>query len=227
METQFPDGKREERHLYKAFELIETEKVEAMLRQNGIHRETKVIKHDFRNQSAKWWMAAAVILIAAASFFIYVNITLPDPQQLADNSLSTLVADYNSSYRSSGSSQQLSDIQNSINNAQWEVATRQLDAALLKTSNTDSNAIMNIYFYKGIIHLEQHEYKSAILIFTPVANFNNGAFQKDAVWLRALAHTKNNDFAAAKIDLKSTAQYTGWKKADEAVKILHALGDDN
>ena len=50
METQFPDEKREERHLFKAFELLETEKVEAMQQQNGIHRNAKVIKNELKMQ---------------------------------------------------------------------------------------------------------------------------------------------------------------------------------
>lgn len=227
MENQFPDDKREERHLYKALELLETEKVEAMLQKNGIHRHTKVIKHDFKMQTTKWWMAAAVLLMATASFFIYVNILQPNPQQLADNSLSTVVDDYNFSYRSSSTDQNLAEFQKAFNNSQWAVAENNLDAALTATAVTDTNALMNIYFYKGVVELKQNNFNDVIINFTPVANFTNGALQKDAVWLRALAHIKNKNFDAAKVDLISTSQFKSWKKAEEAAKILKAIGQNS
>lgn len=226
METPFPESINEERHLIKAFELLETERVKALLEQNGIHRHAKVIRHDFLNTSARWWMAAAAVLLVTASIFIFNNISQPNPQQLADNSLSSVVDDYNFSYRSTSSDQNLVEFQKAFNNSQWTIAEKHLDSALAKTVVTDTNALMNIYFYKGIVDLQQNNFNAAVINFTPVANYNNGAFQNDAVWLRAMAHLKNNNLEAAKADLIFTSQNKGWKKAELADKILKSIGEN-
>ena len=223
METLFPDDKREEQHLYKAFELIETEKVIDLLRKNGIHREGKVIQHDFRKQHVKWWMAAAILLIAVSSYFIYINLSLPDTQRLADNSLSTVVSDYNFTVRNTDLSQQLVEIQKAINNGQWEAAELKLDAAFATTAASDTIAIMNIYFYKGIVEMQQQTYNDAILNFTEVVNYEAGSLQRDAIWLRGLAYIKNNNLEAAREDLNRIAQIKGWIKAEEARKILKSM----
>ncbi len=223
METLFPDDKREEQHLYKAFELIETERVIDLLRKNGIHREGKVIQHDFRKQHVKWWMAAAILLIAVSSYFIYINIGLPDTQRLADNSLSTVVSDYNFTVRNTDLSQQLVEIQKAINNGQWDAAELQLDDALATIAVTDTIALMNIYFYKGIVEMQQQNYNDAIVNFTEVVNYRTGSLQRDATWLRGLAYIKNNNFEAAREDLNRIAQIKGWIKAKEARKILKSM----
>ncbi|MBK7886812.1 MAG: hypothetical protein IPJ86_05745 [Bacteroidetes bacterium] len=223
METLFPDDKREEQHLYKAFELIETERVIDLLRKNGIHREGKVIQHDFRKQHVKWWMAAAILLIAVSSYFIYINIGLPDTQRLADNSLSTVVSDYNFTVRNTDLSQQLVEIQKAINNGQWDAAELQLDDAFATTAVNDTMALMNIYFYKGIVEMQQQNYNDAIVNFTEVVNYPTGSLQRDATWLRGLAYIKNNNFEAAREDLNRIAQIKGWIKAKEARKILKSM----
>jgi tetratricopeptide (TPR) repeat protein len=223
METLFPDDKREEQYIYKAFELIETEKVEAMLRKNGIHRNAKVIQHDFKNQSAKWWMAAAILLVAVSSYFIYINVKLPDPQRMADNSLSTIVADYNFTVRNTDLPQQLVEVQMAINNQQWESAELQLASILATTPSTDTIARVNIYFYTAIVEMQQAKYNDAILNFTSVANIQYNALLNDAIWLRGLAYIKNNNYEAARLDLEKIAKIKGWQKAKEATKILEAI----
>lgn len=223
METQFPANNQEERHLNKAFELLEADRVKTMLAQHGIHRETKVIRHDFRKQTAKWWVAAATVFLVSVSLFLYLNNNELNPQQLADNSLSTVVTDYNFSYRSSEESQPLFEVQKAINNKQWSLAANHLETAIAQTPATDTSTLMNIYFYQGIVNLQQNNFEAAILNFTTVANFDNGSLQKDAFWLRGLAYLKNKDFERAQQDLKITAQQKGWKKAAEAEKILEAM----
>lgn len=223
MDTLFPDDKSEEQYIYKAFELIETEKVEAMLRKNGIHRNAKVIQHDFKAKYAKWWMAAAILLVTVSSYFIYINVKLPDPQRMADNSLSTLVTDYNFTVRNTDLPQQLVEVQMAINNEQWESAELQLASILATTPSTDTLARVNIYFYTGIVEMQQGNYNDAILNFTSVANIQYNALLNDAIWLRGLAYVKIKNYDAAKLDLEKIAQIKGWQKANEAAKILKAM----
>ena len=223
MDTLFPDDKSEEHYIYKAFELIETEKVEAMLRKNGIHREAKIIQHDFKSQSAKWWMAAAILLVTVSSYFIYINVKLPDPQRMADNSLSTIVADYNFTVRNSDLPQQLVEVQMAINNEQWESAELQLTSILANTPSSDTIARVNIYFYTGIVEMQQANYNDAILNFTSVANIQFHALLNDAIWLRGLAYIKIKNYESAKSDLEKIAKIRGWQKAQEAAKILEAI----
>jgi outer membrane protein assembly factor BamD (BamD/ComL family) len=82
---------------------------------------------------------------------------------------------------------------------------------------------MNIYFYKGIVEMQQQNYNDAIVNFTEVVNYRTGSLQRDATWLRGLAYIKNNNFEAAREDLNRIAQIKGWIKAKEARKILKSM----
>jgi len=224
METQFPNNKTEEQQLLKAFELLEIEKVKSMLSANGIHRqEAKIIKLPLIERINKWWMAAAILLLITTSVVVYNNFSLESPQQLADNSISTLSSDYNFSTRNSEADVYMFEAQKSFNNEQWILAEKQLDEALLKVSTSDTLSIVNIHFYSGIVEMKQNKFKDAVLSFTRVTQFENVALYNDAIWLRGLANIKASNLDAAIVDLKFIEQLKGWRKATEASKILEAI----
>lgn len=224
METQFPNNRTEEQQLFKAFELLEMEKVKSMLSANGIHRqEAKIIKLPLIERINKWWMAAAILLLITTSVVVYNNFSLESPQQLADNSISTLSSDYNFSTRSSEADVYMFEAQKSFNNEQWILAEKQLDEALLKVSTADTISIVNIHFYSGIVEMKQNKFKDAVLSFTRVTQFENVALYNDAIWLRGLANVKLNNLEAAKKDLEFIEQIKSWKKAKEASKLLEVI----
>jgi tetratricopeptide (TPR) repeat protein len=142
---------------------------------------------------------------------------------LADNSLTTVDVDYNFTVRSSDVTSQLSKAQIALNSGQFTLEDQHLDAAIFNTSQLDSIAITNIYFYKGIVSLKKPNYSIAIENFSLVANYNNSILRKDAIWLRGLAYIKVENFEAAKKDFQYIQKSTGWTKAKEASKILESL----
>ena len=122
---------------------------------------------------------------------------------MADNSLTTVDVDYNFTVRSSDVTSQLSKAQIALNSGQFTLADQHLDTALSNTSQLDSIAITNIYFYKGIVSLRKPNYSIAIENFSLVANYNNSILRKDAIWLRGLAYIKVENFEAAKKDFNT------------------------
>jgi tetratricopeptide (TPR) repeat protein len=223
MNQSTSDNTPDEKHLFKAFELLEREKAEAMLRKHGIQREAKVIRHDFRSGSFKWWMAAAVLVLALSSVFIYQNLNRHGAVQLAENALSTVGKDYDFTVRSSQLPPEMLEIQIAFSEGNWTRAEDMLEKALIKTATPDTPATTTIHFYLGVVNLQQKQFDEAVHHFDPVVEYENSTLNRDAIWLRALAHLKNNNTALALTDLKSTAQQTGWVKAKEAREILNAL----
>jgi len=223
MEPIDHNHEQETENLYQAFHLIEAEKMKSRLSSHGIHRNTKVIKHNFVRDSKSWWMAAAVLLVVVSSYFVFVTSNTPDPQKLADNSLATIAVDYNFSIRSVDTIGQLSKAQSAMNIGQFTLADQHLDTALTFTSPLDSSAIANIYFYKGLIALSIPNYKKAIQTLSLVTTYNSSILRKDAIWLRGLAYIKVENFEAAKKDFQYIQKSKGWKKAKEASKILESL----
>lgn len=223
MESLFPENKQDEKALFKAFESLEKEKTEALLRQHGIHRPGKVIQHDFRTKVTKWWIAAAILLITAGSVFYYTQLMGPSPQQLADNALSTVVKDYNFTVRSANTEAVLGEVQKLINNGDYDNALKQLDLALKNTSPADTSGWINLHFYSGVVLLHNHDFSSSIGHFDSVAKYPFSSLYLDAVWLRGLAYFKAGKPEDAKEDFKLIAQQKNWIKAEEAKKILDSL----
>jgi hypothetical protein len=223
MDSLFPDNKQDEKALFKAFELIEKEKAETLLREHGISRPGKVIQHDFRKKSNAWWMAAAVLLLVAGALYYIVTLQLPGAQQLADSALTTVMDDYNFTVRSSNAAEALSEVQISINNGEYNVAIQQLNTAIQNTAASDTLAIVNLHFYSGIVFLQKNNFSTAIQHFNAVINYQNNSLYRDAVWLRGLAHLKAGNKAAAIKDLEETSKQTNWVKSEEAKKMLESL----
>lgn len=223
METPFPDNQQEERHLDRAFHLLEKEKAAKLLEQHGIRRTAKVIKHDFRMINTKWWMAAAILLLLLSTYVLYQYSNSSTPEQLADSSLSTVTDDYNFTMRSGSVTAEIRDAQIAIINKNWTLADKHLEKALSSVAPEDSTMIINIYFYKGVVSLKKPDYETAVQNFNIAANSKTGVLRNDAIWLRGLSYIKLGKTDEAIKDMEHTAKLKEWKKANDAKKILETL----
>lgn len=223
MESPYPDNHQEEMHLARAFHLLEIERAEKMLQQHGIRRNAKIIKHDFRATNYKWWMAAAILIFSLSTYFLYQNIASTTAEQLADSSLLTVTDDYNFTMRSGGAATEIQEAQSAIVTKNWTLAEDHLEKALDATAPSDSNMIITLHFYKGVVALKKPDYEKAIQNFNIAAAYKTGNLRNDAIWLRGLSYLKLGKTNDAMKDLEYTASVTGWKKAKDANTILEIL----
>jgi hypothetical protein len=227
MESIFPENKNEEQHLSIAFHQLEKERVGKLLEKHGIKRHAKIIRFEFKSVIQKWRIAAVIAFVCISSYLLYLNIYSYSSQQLADNAIAEIGNEYNFTVRSGNSDIELMNAQAAINKENWNLAQLHLEKALAENSAADSAFITSLYFFKGIIYIKQTNYELAIVDLSIVCNYKKSNLKNDATWLRGMAHLKSGNINSATIDLKSVSSIKGWKKAEEAKKILQAIQKEN
>jgi len=220
------DNQPDDKLFSKAFQLLEREKAEEMLRQHGIQRSGKIVRYDFRKKFNAWWMAAAILVIALSSLYLYQQMTPLGSLQLAENALSSVSSDYNFSVRSTDLPKLMLDVQMAFNKKDWTTMDTLLEEALSQSDSIDAQTKAGLHFYLGVSALQQDHFADAVLHFDPVIQTAGSVYARDAVWLRGLAHLKNNRLDLALIDLNATAREKDWTKSKEASMIIHALEDE-
>lgn len=226
--TEFPADGHEARHLTRAFEMLESQKMDALLRQHGIRREAMPLaaQRGGRFPTWAWAVAASLVLVLAAVLFLGRG-PATNPQQFADAQLTTIAADYNPTLRSGGKNTALQTAKDAFARADWSAAAVAFDLALAETQPSEAARLEEIYFYKGLIQLELGNFSAAAEQFSRSLATGAGNLEKDAHWLRGLALVKSGQAQAAVADLEKTAAEKGWVKAPEARRLLDLLGDSS
>ncbi|MFN4254159.1 MAG: hypothetical protein ACK4Q5_04050 [Saprospiraceae bacterium] len=225
--TEFPADGHEARHLARAFEMLESDKMDALLRQHGIRREAMPLaaQRGGRFPAWAWAVAASLVLVLAAVLFLGRS-PATDPQQFADAQLTTIAADYNPVLRSTGKAAPIETAKQAFSRADWSAAAVAFDLALAETQPSETARLEEIYFYKGLIELELGNFPAAAEQFSRSLATGAGNLEKDARWLRGLALVKSGQVQAAAADLEKTAAEKGWVKAAEARQLLDLMKSD-
>lgn len=222
--TEFPSDAHEARHLARAFEMLESQKMDVLLGQHGIRRAAMPLaaQPGGRLRALAWAAAASLALLLAAVLFIGRGPAL-GPQQFADAQLLSVAADYNPSLRSASKTTPLETAKQAFSRADWRAADDAFDRALSEAQPSEAARLEEIYFYKGLVQLELGSFSAASEQFTKSLATGAGNFEKDARWLRGLALVKSGDLQAARPDLEKTTAEKGWVKAAEAQRLLDLM----
>lgn len=229
IELEFPADEHEKRHLARAFEMLESEKMDAQLHQFGIRRSA-IAEADGAMSAVRggrfktWQMAAAAVLVFALAAVLFIGRGGGDAMQLADAQLVSVVSDYNPTVRSTDAAGHLHLAKSAFSRADWQTAEREFDAALAETSAEKTATLEQIYFYKGLIQLELDDFSAAAEWFSKSLATGAANFDRDARWLRGLAFLKLGKTDEARADLEKIAAETSWKKSADARKILDSMG---
>lgn len=223
---EFPADGHEARHLARAFEMLESEKMDALLRQHGIRREAMPMTGQRGGRFPAWaWAVAASLVLVLAAVLFFGRGAATDPQQFADAQLTTIAADYNPTLRSGGENTALQTAKDAFARADWPAADRAFDRVLAETPAAESAVLEQVYFYKGLIQLELGNFPAAAEQLSRSLATGAGNLEKDARWMRGLALVKAGEARAAVADLEKTAAENGWVKAAEARRLLDLLQD--
>lgn len=229
IELEFPADDREKRHLARAFEMLESEKMDARLGKHGIRREAATaLTFERGGRFRVWQMATAAALVLALAAVLFIGRGGGgDPLQLADAQLVSVASDYNPTVRSTPAASHLDLAKANFSRSNWQAADGELDAAIAETAAGETATLEQIYFYKGLIQLELDNFSAAADWFSKTLATGAGNFERDARWLRGLAFLKTGDVAAARADFEKTAAVSGWKKSAAAQEILKVLEKEN